>query len=238
MTLYPMRDDTCLLALPMHEGSGDIVYDYSRYSRNGQCYGDIYWASPELFGPTLLFDGEDDYIIINEGHEIMEIISDLESLTITLWVKKSGSASAQEYILSYGKVGQDKTIGVRFLEDGRLNFWASDSWSCSTSDEYDDDNWHFVAAVADSDIARIYVDGKKADEDPVEDFWNAPTTERDLYIGAIFIHPTGLAYRLSGLVCDLRIYGRSLSEAEIKALELYYRNFEVRPSILCPRPTL
>jgi len=236
MTLYPLRDNSCLLALPMHEGSGNIVYDYSRYSRNGQCYGNIYWASPEQFGPTLLFDGEDDYIIINNGHEIMESIELAKSITVTLWVK-SGSVSDQEFILSYGRLGSDKTIGIRFLEDGRLNFYAGDSWSCSTTAEYDDNNWHFVAGVADADVARIFVDGEKGEEESVENFWSLPETPRELYIGALDIS-TGLWRYFCGLLCDLRIYNRALSKEEIKALELYYRNFEVRPSILCPRPTL
>jgi len=220
----------------MHEGSGSILYDHSRYSRNATAYGGISWSDTEMLGPTLLFDGNDDYLKVSNGHEIMETISASKSISITFWVKNSG-AEASEYILSYGWIGPDKTLGVRFTDTGKLRFWAEDSWACQSEEAFDDDSWHFVAAIADSEVSRIYVDGEERAEDEVGSFWS-PTTERNLYIGTVYLSGSGLVYHYSGLLCDFRIYNRALNQDEIKALELYYRNFEVRPSILCPHPTL
>ena len=77
MTLYALRDDSCVLHLPMNEGSGSVVYDHSRYRNNGQIVG-ANWTTGK-FGWALSFDGVDDYVEISDFSEVND------QITITAW---------------------------------------------------------------------------------------------------------------------------------------------------------
>ena len=70
MTLYALRDDSCVLHLPMNEGSGSVVYDHSRYGNHGQIVG-ANWTQGK-FGWCLSFDGVDDYCY-DEATEVLTL---------------------------------------------------------------------------------------------------------------------------------------------------------------------
>jgi len=70
MTLYALRDDSCVLYLPMNEGAGSVVYDHSRYGNNGQIIG-ANWTQGK-FGKALSFDGIDDYCY-DEATEVLTL---------------------------------------------------------------------------------------------------------------------------------------------------------------------
>jgi len=240
MTLYPLRDDTCQLAVPMRECSGAISYDYSRYSRNITWYGNILWSSVDTFECSPLFDGTDDYGIVKNGSNLMEEISNSGAISIIFWIKHH-EESTGGYIISYGEAGVDNTITVRSLNNGQISFAAekdgSPLWSLSSYNTINDNNFHFVAAVADGSEALLYLDSNLEDSASISEFWEKDAN-KNLYIGVREVISSGLQDWYDGYLCELRIYNRKLAQSEIQALELYYRNFEVRPCILCPRPTL
>jgi len=87
-----------------------------------------------------------------------------------------------------------------------------------SSSEVHDDAWHHVAVVVDDvelpnlhDDVRLYQDGELAEIHDIGllDLWPINTgSELDVRIGR----------RLEGLIDDVRIYDRPLSEDEVKAL--------------------
>ena len=239
MTLHPLRDDTCLLALPMHEGEGNIFYDHSRYSHNATFYGDTTDWLDSPFGKVIFFAGTDNYYAKVSGHEIMSKIAETKALTVTVWINtgEDGQILYDCHGFPYPLCGM---IELALKDDGKI-YWnggGTNGWDCpETSESFNDGQWHFIAALADHSISRIYVDGELKSEGTGWSEWSPFWTDSDkiLYIGTNYPEGSDL---FSDFLCDLRIYNRVLSQEEIKALELYYRNFEVRPSILCPRPTL
>ena len=235
MTLYPLRDDTCLLALPMHEGEGNIFYDHSRYSHNATFYGDTLSWTDSPFGKCLHFPGTEGYYAkIGNAHEILEKIKQTNEITITAWIN-----TAEDGQILYDCGCSPPVCGgfeLRYQNGGKIYFEANsaNTWRVETSDSFADGVWHFVAIEGNDEISRILVDGEIKAEAPYRGY-------KFDYFNCDYVFYLGWDYNsnyFDGFICNFRIYNRFLSSDEIKALELYYRNFEVRPSILCPRPTL
>ena len=236
MTLYPLRDDTCLLALPMHEGSGNIFYDHSRYSHNATYYGDTTDWLNSPFGKVIHFAGTDSHYAKVAFHEIMKKIKESGAITITVWMKTEQDGQVLEDCQEFPYPICGSFI-LKYRNSGKIYFKAK-SGSCETTESFSDGEWHFVAAQGGPDFTRIFIDGEKkgeGDAAELESLYISAQEDAVLYIGTEYSPPTNL---FSGFICNLRIYNRILNQEEIRALELYYRNFEVRPSILCPRPTL
>lgn len=63
---YLEEGNGLLLSMPMLEGSGSTVNDYSSYGTDGTLVGDTNWTSNGFFGSGLAFDGVGDYV--NLGH--------------------------------------------------------------------------------------------------------------------------------------------------------------------------
>ena len=240
MTLFPLRDDTCQLALKMRECEGQVSYDSSRYERNASWYGNVLWSSIEMFGCVPLLDGTDDYAEVEDGNDIMEAVDNSQAISIVFWIRYH-TDSQGGYIFSYGKEGPDNTVTVRSTDSGQVAFEAkkdgSPLWALSSYNTVDDEDFYFIAAIADASEALLYLNSNKEDSESLSEFWEK-NSDRSLYIGARDVVGSGLQDYWCGYLCELRVYNRRLTEDEIKALELYYRNFEVRPAILCPRPTL
>ncbi len=81
---------------------------------------------------------------------------------------------------------------------------------------YGDGKWHHIAFALDEAFGRLYIDGQLKSYQP----WNGQpggcTTTQPLRIG--YYSPVG---GFDGLIDDVRIYNRSLSDAEIKSLFIY-----------------
>jgi len=229
MTLYALRDDSCVLHLPMNEGSGSVVYDYSRYRNNGQIVG-ANWTTGK-FGKALSFDGVDDYVEVPDS-ESLNITS---AITISAWVYYKENPS--EWPAFVSKYSSSK--GYLLWQRTNLKI-AFGVWDESGNEHYAGEiilteGWHHLVGVYDpslpSDNVKLYVDGKQTGV--TSDFTGKiSVSPNPLYIGRV------MDLYFNGIIDEVRIYNRALSEEEIKSLYLYYQNFEVRPCILCPRPTI
>jgi len=235
MTLYALRDDSCVLHLPMNEGEGSIVYDYSRYGNNGQIIG-ANWTTGK-FGKALSFDGVDDYVDVGNI-----AIHNQPSYTITMWVK-GPPGQKDKRVFSEGSTSSDTpifTIGTDVSgTSGKLDIHiraddeTTELYHQKTTSEPFDNAWHFIAWVDNSGDFKIYIDGMLDTEGSY--FKSTKSLNRDT-IGAV--GRSTYSHFFNGLIDEVRIYNRALSKEEIKSLYLYYQNFEVRPCILCPRPTI
>jgi len=213
----------------MNEGSGSVVYDHSRYRNNGQIVG-ANWTTGK-FGWALSFDGVDDYVEISDFSEVND------QITITAWAFLPTKDQPTDYPpilekfenwsnrLWLNLMTASEKVQLGYALDGQ-------DWKfISTSIDYN--RWVFIAGVVNGKKIKIYIDGSlKIEGEHDYDFdWasiNAPIRMGKGLDGQIF----------EGTIDEVRIYNRALSEEEIKSLYLYYQNFEVRPCILCPRPTI
>ena len=150
-------------------------------------------------------------------------ITQFPAFTITMWAKVSGSTLTDLRLFSEGSttsndplfnLGTGSTGGTSQLD----LFFRQSGWTTvdhlKTEGEPLDDTWHHLAYVQQADGSRaIYIDGvKDAVEIPAkpDGAWRVNTTS---IAGILRANPT---HWLTGLLDDIALWNRALSEAELK----------------------
>ena len=209
MTLYALRDDSCVLHLPMNEGSSSVVYDHSRYGNHGQIVG-ANWTQGK-FGWCLSFDGVDDYVEVPDSASL----NITDEITVEAWVngdlasqykgilEKRDSTESGFALLSWGADSikfEITNIGLYIQKTGLESF-----------------RWYHVVGTYDSSIGKgcLYINGVKVGEKTVSG--TIKTNNARLFIGSRGIGDKPAAY-FNGTIDEVRIYNRALSAEEIKRL--------------------
>ncbi len=196
------------------ERSGKTAADSSKHRRKGTLKGELSFNKDSVSGRTgkaLKLDGDDDYIEITK----YKGISGTRPRTVAVWVKTTTSKGD---ILSWGSEDFGKMWIFRFIRGRNRIGVTPDGGYLYMNDAVHDDKWHHVAAVVQEaelpnlhDDVKLYKDGELAEIHDIGllDLWPIKTgSDLDVKIGRGF----------KGLIDDVRIYDRALSEDEIKAL--------------------
>jgi hypothetical protein len=163
--------------------------------------------APGMFDQAFSFDGVDDSVLASVIN-----ISDLQQLTIELWLKHNSSTSGQ--IKTYVWIGNEKAV---LRNDGLagpqcLHFYMKIDGTLhhiNVNDVLEVGVFHHVAGTYDGSVMRLYLDGVEISSLSV-----SGTVADGTHIE--------LGPSLDGLLDEVKIYNRALSEAEI--LELYNLN--------------
>jgi hypothetical protein len=194
------------------ETAGSTAADSSGHKRDGTlsagftCDKD---SVPGKAGRAIRFNAKDALIEVKD----YKGVGGTRPRTVAAWIK---TASAQGEIVSWGKrdFGQMFTLGyIR----GRVGVTPHGGYLYVNAETHDD-KWHHVAVVVLKaelpnlhDDVKLYLDGAPAEIHDIGllDLWPIQTgQEQNVRIGRGF----------KGLVDDLRIYDRVLSDEEINAL--------------------
>lgn len=194
------------------ETSGKTAADSSRHGRKGTLKGGLSFDDNSVagrIGKALKFDGGDDYVEITK----YKGVTGTRPRTVSAWIK---TKNAKGEIISWGAddFGQMWTYGhIR----GRIGLSPSGGY-LYINDKTDDDKWYHVAIVVQEvelpnlhDDVKLYKNGEPAEIHDIGllDLWPIKTgKEIDVRIGR----------RFNGLIDDLRIYNRALSDDEVKAI--------------------
>ena len=155
------------------------------------------------------FDGEDDYV--DAGANPWSN-AEIASGTMVAWVNLNQLSTQQRFVtiegvvrLSYDETYNDRFEGVVWDGDDTL---ALDSGITPTQN-----TWYHLALTWDGTTSTLYVDGiEKASgsqSSPAPD-----SLSRDFIIGAAW---NGSSWSVNGLIDEVRIYDRALSEKEVWA---------------------
>lgn len=201
-------------------GSGDIC-DSSPKNKNGTNYGASYGADGRFNG-AMSFDGVTAHVVIPDGIDM----GDRSAITIAGWVKKMGSSSNTYHIvLIQGSVNLELDVsnsgtlrtGITNENNVRVAFNPGKGINVG--------EWHHVAMTYKDggDGIKAYIDGKlvgtKAQTGLIRSGGNAT-------IGFY-----SSSYFFNGLIDELTVFKRALTDTEIK--DLYQRGagkirFQVR----------
>ncbi len=175
--------------------------------------------SEDRFGKSasaLSLDGDGDRV--NCGNNNRDIT---DQLTISLWVKSSDVGT---FILSkYNTVIVNPGYSLNFRTSGSIALAGRDSYSgdyirCESPSPLNDDKWHHIVSTIDRNQWKLWVDGINMNTtestSEIIDFQN----EMDLTFGYIPNDPIDPPRELKGLLDDVILYNRVLSEEEIKEL--------------------
>ena len=189
----------------------DNANDTSANGNNGTVWGATF--SSDRFNSTssaLRVDGTSGYAQL----PYVAIPSGI-SYSVSLWVNRSGWLSTSNYnaALIWGDMNQPKFSVSYSNNTGNFYFggWGTDYQTSPTA--FTADQWIHVVVVVNSDIANLYIngvnDGMAVSVDSVD--------KTNFYIGNTLENNEGI-YGFDGLIDDIRIYDRALSNSEIVSL--------------------
>jgi prepilin-type N-terminal cleavage/methylation domain-containing protein len=201
---------------PFDEGSGTIAKDYSGNNNNGTlCNGGTCpaqgptWTTGKV-GSALNFDGADDYVTIPDSPSINLGTGDF---TLVAWIKAATTQTTYPQILSKrGTTANGFLFGL--WSNGNLFMQiAGANYPIATDPNLRDNNWHYVVAVRRGSTVTYYIDG--ANKGSFTSTASMSSTHA-LWIGRD--EPAAGFTPFNGLIDEIHIYNRALSDSEIKAL--------------------
>jgi type II secretory pathway pseudopilin PulG len=191
------------------ETSGTIAYDRSGYNNNGTLINGPVWTTGKV-GSALSFDGVDDYVVLNEPFK------NNTNFSIAVWIN-TNILNDGKYHAFIGKTGDSCRRPSMWLTPSS-NGLHYDSWNSNCTIRYDKivsnffintNIWHFVVWVKNNNNYFLYRNGFLLDTGVAPtNFYTANTTYRIGYVDNYW----------NGLIDEVRIYDRALSDAEIKAI--------------------
>lgn len=207
------KDDDGLVAY--YPFDGDAI-DVSGYGNHGAVYGAILTSDRfDIPNSAYYFGGNGENIACGNG-ETLQISGDI---TVCAWVKLiSGGVIVNKYLLNVdrgwlieiypgGAVAFNVRSGVGELNSSGGNFNVLD------------DQWHFVVGQRSGRILKIYIDGglnSQKDSYTSADMSNSAA----MYIGVQSDRPTDPAAFTKGVIDEVRVYNRALTDSEIR--DIYY----------------
>ena len=194
--------------------SGITVYDENHTSNNngtltnmntGLDNGSSGWTSSGKYGNALAFDGSNDFV--NCGN-----LNVSSNLTVIIWIKFT-STTEGVIINKWGTT--PSWILLKSATTGTIQGYVrigSVSKGYTTPSGYGNGAWHYVAMVYNSSNVTIYVDGNVAGTPIAATGLLDTSPSESVLIGRYTSPATGY---FNGLVDEVRIYNRALSNDEI-----------------------
>jgi len=215
---FASEDESLIVYLPFDDGGGEVARDVTQYGNDGHFSGksDIKWVDGQFSGGVEL-DGQ-NYVDIPWA-DSMDVAE--KSFSVEIWFKYAEKATNGSLVWGYNVQAGNPQFWIR-TEPGsnRIRGLIHDKTSTSiviqTKTPYNDGNWHHLAFVRDAkaqDTLTVYIDGK------VEDLQNgkiSSVTEGQKY-GIQLGQSVGDYDLYKGILDEFRLWGRALSESEIKA---------------------
>jgi len=209
-----MVDNSLVLYLTFDADEGNTVKDLTSNHNDGDIKGNPKKVDG-IFGSALKFNGTTDSVEIPHNASL----NMTNTVTMEMWVNldaggpdtnqvgiEKGGWEAGEYSL-YAHYNPGNKSAVQFFD---LPVACGDANSGNLGQDIKDGNWHHLAGVWDGKNIYIYTDGK------LDLSWECGgklnTNSKSVYIGA----RNGAERLLQGIVDEVRLYNRALSEAEVK----------------------
>ncbi len=214
-----------VLYLPFDESSGSVAKDYSGNGNDGTLYvgagdnPDNKWIDG-MFGNALEFDGVNDYINIPDSPSLN--IYGKTPITISLWMKKLGPSALStgrgySYpIIKSGGWSGNRISRYAILENNYnvICFQLSDvslsfNQLCYTYLDGLIGNWLHILSSWDGNTMKIFINGVEV-----------ASQQYTGTIGDTSTYPLRISNwpYFNGIIDEVRIYNRALSEEEILAL--------------------
>jgi hypothetical protein len=184
------------------DGSGGTAID-SAGTNNGTLNGDPNWTAGRIDG-ALNFDGDGDYVSVAP---IAPLIGN--TVTAQAWVRVSEFAGIWNPILTQNAGGNGYYF---YASSGRPAFYivvGAFFIEAISFEAINADQWYHIAGTNDGSNLKIYVDGHLKNSVSSTGFLGV---NHSAYIG--FEPGSSLYY--NGLIDDVRIYDRAVSESEFQ----------------------
>jgi len=201
-----IKDDDLLLYFPCNEGKGNTVEDFSKNGNDGEIVGDVDWVDGK-YGKALGF---------SEGGEVKApyIPLNSKSMTICLWTKPELAGGDQQCVFSQTQVNaQNTSLHYRIYTNGtvRMGFYSNDLDAPAAVKA---NEWAHICFWLDikAKSRKVYINGEEKVEDAGKAGIEYLGTAGDTMIGSW----GGTGQKYNGLIDEVQVWDRALSEKEIK----------------------
>ncbi len=197
-----------VLYLPFDEGNGDTVKDLSDNGNNGTIHG-AKWVDGKI-DSALSFDSG-DYVEVPHS----ESLSITDAITVMAWTNMRAGASGELAIVSKGKWAANDLPYELTETPGGVIYWQfydnAGRDTCSPNAPPVDE-WHHIAGTYDGKIFKAYIDGELGEE------W-AYAGKMPENTASVTIGKRSLAAEcfFNGMIDEVAVFNRALSEEEVKA---------------------
>ena len=191
----------------LDETTGTTASDSSGNGNDGTVNGTDFDTDSVagVSGTALSFDGSSDYVETTYNTDYAS-----GGFTLSAWAKTSSSAIMRIFSKWQAPGTNQKWL---LFNNGQIEFGITNSSGGITStNTYNDGQWHLFTAVADGTDMYLYVDGVQTDTDTHDNTFD--TNALAWRIGA---RNDGAEY-FNGEIDDARIYNRALSATEVADL--------------------
>jgi len=214
LTLDPLSP---ILELSFDEGEGTIAYDSSGNNNHGTLYNGPQWVDGKV-GKALSFDGNNDYVVRNEGGFLPD---GGNPRTLIFWFKPNSGMQTGDIAFGYGCINYEG-YGCSSAGIGKyVGAWATTYQiglhleTCPVNGPTipsSNADWHLYTAIFIGDNRiNFYIDGGSL-------LTVTPSCTINSSRGKGFSVGVGRWGYYDGIIDEVRIYNRALSDVEIKAL--------------------
>jgi hypothetical protein len=205
-----LSDESLILYFSFDELDGDTVIDHSQYGNDGTLAG-----APELvsgkFGDALKLNGESDWVEVPHA----EILTVDENVTVMAWINaerhKGPNDQRWQGIVAKGNGPRSYSFYTEFPSEC-LHLSAGGSGSVCTG-KVALNEWQHVAAHVEDGTHRYWLNGEAAGEFGGQNPLPGTADTADVLVGKT--HEGNREFL--GLIDEVRIWNRALSEDEIRA---------------------
>ncbi len=188
------------------------VKDSSGHSYNGTANGNPSYKPGIGWGRAISLDGQNDWLKLAATKHLLN-----GDFTISVWVKYAKQTNNLGYAALFIQSTNSKSPydGVSiFLKNNMLVRLDKTQELYSAENNLTDNKWHHLAMVRKAKLLSLYIDGEL---DKSRQVTHAQITDPSpIFIGSNHVNQKIQLYK--GLIDEMRIYNRALSQAEIKSL--------------------
>ena len=193
-----------------NEGSGHVLHDRSGNNNHGKIHGAT-WVKVGG-GYALKFDGVDDYVDCGSGRSL----NITGPISLEAWAYLESPPQKTEA----GIVGKFyESYALTYAANGRSYWYISSGGNSRRTPSLEPGSWHHVVGTFDGTTMSLYVNGTLVDV--LTSKFKTVDKGKSFLMGCMVHDPAtqdpGLrsTAHFDGMIDEVRVYGRSLSEVEI-----------------------
>jgi type II secretory pathway pseudopilin PulG len=214
ISLTPSLRDRGLIGYwSLDEGTGATAYDVSGNGNAGALISSPAWQGEGSCkrGGCLSFDGVDDFVRVQPSP-----IFNFSNFTISAWVKPAAFTSSYRSGIVSRRPGSgwnfDISGAIEGDGQGKAELMEAGGAKIAGGTVMQAGQWYYAAVAVSGNSVRVYVNGVLDGSGTLA--WTNGANDI-IYIGGV---QASSGYYLNGLMDDVRVYNRALSDAEIQSI--------------------